>query len=305
MNPILYTIHLGSLQIPIRWYGIFIVTGAIIGAVYAAWYVKKRGFNPDIVWDAMIWLLISGILGARIWYVLNDMLGGNTRYLENPAEIPQIWQGGLNILGGVVVAAMVGWYYTRKYHVDFWLLADAAGPAMLVGQAIGRWGNFVNQELYGPPTSAPWGIPIDAAHRIAPWTDLTQFPLETTRFHPAFAYEMIWNLFFWGLIFYLAARLGKKLKPGYPTAIWLASWGVGRLWLEIFFRPDQPRFLNTAVSTSLIISVLYALAGLALYLIKSGRFSVGFMQPAGDDYAQIQASSPAKPGARRAARKKR
>ncbi len=303
INPILYTINLGSLQIPIRWYGLLIVTGAIAGAVYAAWYVKKRGFNPDIVWDAMIWLLISGILGARIWYVLNDIIGGNQRYLQNPGEIPKIWEGGLNILGGVVVAALAGWYYTKKYNVDFWLLADAAGPALLLGQAIGRWGNFINQELYGPPTKVPWGIPIDAINRIPPWNDLTQFPLETTRFHPTFAYQMIWNLLFWGLIFYLAARLGKRFKPGYATAIWLMAGGVGRTWLELFFRPDQPRFFNTPVSTSLIISVLYALAGLFIYLVKSGRIQVSFMQPAGDDYARIEVRR--KPAGRRAPRKKR
>ena len=168
INPILYTFHLGNLQIPIRWYGLLIVTGAVAASFYAAWYVKRRGFNPDIVWDSLIWLLVSGILGARIWYVLNDIIGGNTRYLQNPAEIPQIWHGGLNILGGVVVAALVGWLYSKKYKIDFWLLADAAGPAMLLGQAIGRWGNFINQELYGPPTTLPWGIPIDAAHRIPP-----------------------------------------------------------------------------------------------------------------------------------------
>ncbi len=290
INPILYTIHLGSIQIPIRWYGLLIVTGAVAASFYAAWYIKRRGYNPDIVWDSLIWLLVSGILGARIWYVVNDMLGGSTRYLQNPAEIPQIWLGGLNILGGVVVAALVGWWYTKKYHIDFWLLADAAGPALLLGQAIGRWGNFINQELYGPPTTLPWGIPIDAAHRIAPWTDLTAFPEATTRFHPTFAYQMIWNLFWWGVMVYLIIRLGKKLKPGYLAGMWLVVAGVGRTWVE-FFRPDQPRFLNTPVHTSMLIAIGFALVGVFILLARSGKISVKFIPPAPDDYAPSEAPS--------------
>ncbi len=285
IDPILFTIKLGSLQLPVRWYGLLIVTGALAGAWYAAWYVKRRKQNPDIVWDAMIWLLISGILGARAWYVIADIIGGNTRYLDDPGQIVQVWQGGLNILGGVVVGAIVSWYYTRRANVDFWLLADAAGPALLLGQAIGRWGNFINQELYGPPTTLPWGIPIDAAHRIAPWNDLTQFPLETTRFHPTFAYQMIWNLIFFGLIVYLVLKLGQKLKPGYLAAIWLMIAGVGRTWVE-FFRPDQPRFFGTAVSTSTLIAIGFALVGLFIFLVKTGKISVPFMSAAPADYTR-------------------
>jgi len=168
IDPILYTIRLGGIALPIRWYGLLIVTGTLVGAWYAAWYMKQKDQDPDIVWDALIWLLISGIVGARIWYVVADIIGGNTRYLDDPGQIVQVWQGGLNILGGIMVAGVVGWYYTKRNHVDFWLLADATGPAVLIGQAIGRWGNFINQELYGPPTTLPWGISIDAAHRLGP-----------------------------------------------------------------------------------------------------------------------------------------
>ncbi len=287
IDPILFTINLGSIQLPIRWYGLLIVSGSLAGAYYAAWYVKHRKQDPDMVWDVMIWLLVSGILGARVWYVVNDLIGGNTRYLENPAQIPQIWQGGLNILGGIVIAALVGWYYTKKHNIDFWLIADATGPALLLGQAIGRWGNFINQELYGPPTTLPWGIPIDASHRLAPWNDLSQFPLDTTRFHPTFAYEMIWNLIFFGLIVYAVIKLGDRLKPGLLTASWLMISGVGRAWIEIF-RPDQPRFFNTAVSTSTLISLAFAIIGLVLYLAKIGKIQLPFIAPAGDDYTRPQ-----------------
>lgn len=278
IDPIIFTIRLGAIQIPVRWYGVLIVTGAIVAAWYAAWYVKRRGQNPEIVWDAMVWLLISGIIGARIWYVIADIIGGNTRYLDNPVQILLINQGGLNILGGIMVGAVVGWYYTRRNNLDFWLLADGVGVGLLLGQAIGRFGNFINQELYGPPTTLPWGIPIDGAHRIPPWNDLAQFPVETTRFHPTFAYQAIWNVIMAALLTWLIIKKGDQLRVGVVAALWLIVAGVGRTWIE-FFRPDQPRFFGTPVSTSTIISIIFALLGLFILLVKTGKISVGFMKP--------------------------
>lgn len=294
IDPILYTIKLGAIQIPIRWYGLLIVAGAMAGAWYAAWYVKRKDEDPDMVWDAMIWLLISGILGARLWYVIADMIGGNTRYLDAPGQIFRVWEGGLNILGGIVVAAVVGWYYTKRNNIDFWLLADAVGPGLLIGQAVGRWGNFINQELYGPPTTLPWGISIDAAHRIAPWHDLTQFPLDVTRFHPTFAYEMIWNLIFAAILAWVVIKIGSKLNPGVIFGSWLIIAGVGRVWIELF-RPDQPRFFGTPVSTSTIVSAIFALIGVFIVMVKLGKINVPFMS----------ATSAAKKGSvRRPARQK-
>ncbi|MFQ5575885.1 MAG: prolipoprotein diacylglyceryl transferase [Anaerolineae bacterium] len=298
IDPILYVIRLGGIEIPIRWYGLLIVTGAVVGGWYAIWYVKRKREDPDIVWDAMIWLLISGIVGARIWYVVADIIGGNSRYLDDPIQILYITQGGLNILGGVMLAALAGWYYTRRNNIDFWLLADAAGPALLLGQAIGRWGNFINQELYGPPTTLPWGISIEAAHRIAPWNDLTQFPLETTRFHPTFAYEMIWNLIFAAILIRLVVKLGDRLKPGVIAGSWLVIAGLGRTWVE-FFRPDQPRFLGTPVSTSTIVSLIFALFGLLIILVKLEKVRVPFMRPDSKVYEKKPARRRARQKARR------
>lgn len=278
IDPIIFTIRLGAIQIPVRWYGVLIVTGAIVAAWYAAWYVKRRGQNPEVVWDAMVWLLISGIIGARIWYVVADIIGGNTRYLDDPVQILLINQGGLNILGGIMVGAVVGWYYTRRNNIDFWLLADGVGVGLLLGQAIGRLGNFINQELYGPPTTLPWGIPIDGAHRIPPWDDLAQFPVETTRFHPTFAYEAIWNVIMAALLTWLIIKKGDQLRVGVVAALWLVVAGVGRTWIE-FFRPDQPSFFGTPVSTSTVISIIFALLGVFILLVKTGKISVGFMKP--------------------------
>ena len=283
IDPILYTIRLGSVEIPIRWYGLLIVTGALVATWYAAWYIKRKGQDPEIAWDALIWLLISGIIGARIWYVINDIIGGSDRYLNDPAQILFVNQGGLNILGGAVLAAIVGWYYAKRRQIDFWLLADGIGPGVLIGQAIGRLGNYINQELYGQPTSLPWGISIDATHRIPPWNDLVQFPVETTRFHPTFAYEMIWNLIVAGLLIWLVLNKDRSLRTGVIASLALIGAGVGRTWIELF-RPDQPRFFGTPISTSMVVSIIFALIGVVLLLAKLGKIEVPFIKPGATTY---------------------
>lgn len=289
IDPIITTINIGSLSLPIRWYGVLIVLGSLAGAWYASWYFKRHNEDPEYVWDVMIWLLLSGILGARVWYVVADIIGGNSRYLDNPVQIIRIDQGGLNILGGLVVAVIVGFYYTKRNNLDFWLLADAGGPALLIGQAIGRLGNYINQELYGPPTTLPWGIAIDANHRIPPWNDLTQWPVDSTRFHPTFAYEMIWNLIFAAVLTYVIVRYRDQLKSGVIAAGALLAAGVGRTWIE-FFRPDQPSFFGLPFSTSMLISVIFALLGLFVLLVRQGQVTVGFMDEGQPGYRKAQKS---------------
>jgi phosphatidylglycerol:prolipoprotein diacylglycerol transferase len=286
IDPILFSFDLGFTQLVIRWYGILIVLGVLAATFYASWYVRRQEQDPDMVWDAMIWILISGIIGARIWYVVADIIGGSTRYLEEPISILYIHQGGLNILGGAVVGAVVGWYYAKRNQIDFWLLADAIGPAFLIGQAIGRLGNYINQELYGPPTTLPWGIKIEATHRIAPWNDLALYPVETTLFHPTFAYEMIWNITFALILTYLIVKHDDKLKTGMIAGLSLMLAGIGRTLLEIYFRPDQPSFFGLGFSTSLLVSVLFALFGVFIVLVKWGKISVPFMQPGTDEYTR-------------------
>lgn len=283
IDPILFQYDLGFTVLTVRWYGLLIVLGALCGAFYGAWYVKRKEQDPNMIWDALIWILISGIVGARIWYVVADIIGGNNRYLDDPVSILLVNQGGLNILGGVILAVLVSWYYTKRNNIDFWLLADALAPGYLIGQAIGRLGNYINQELYGPPTTLPWGIPIEAPHRIAPWNDLTLFPVETTFFHPTFAYEMIWNLLFAGVLIYLIVR-NNHIRTGVIAGASLLITGVGRALLEAYFRPDQPDFFGLGISTSMILSIIFALVGLLIMLVKMGKISVPFMEAGSEDY---------------------
>ena len=151
---------------------------------------RRRGENPDTGWSMLLPVLVLAVIGARLYHVIH-MWGF---YSQDPWLIPQIWKGGLGIPGAVAGGVLAIWLYSRWAKLNTLRWFDIFASAMLLGQAIGRLGNFVNQELYGPPTTLPWGIPIDAAHRVGPWTDLAAYPVDTTRFHPLFAYEALLNL---------------------------------------------------------------------------------------------------------------
>jgi phosphatidylglycerol:prolipoprotein diacylglycerol transferase len=167
--------------------------------------------------------------------------------------------------------------------LDIWLALDAVAPGLLLGQAIARPANFINQELYGQPTDLPWGIRIDAQHRMSPWNDLSTYPVETTRFHPTFAYEMLFNFLATGLLIYITRKYKDKLKPGVAFGIWMILAGIGRNIIE-FFRPDQPTFPGTAFSYSRFVALLMIIAGVLFILIKYKILRMPFISAGRDDY---------------------
>lgn len=283
IDPVIFTIRLFGLEFPLRWYGVIVMIGVVVGSLIVERELRRRGENGDRIWDALIWILPAGIIGARLWYVLNATLGGNRYYIENPVQIINIPQGGLHIFGGFLLGALALLYYLRQNKLDPWRFLDSAGPAVLIGQAIGRIANFINQELYGPPTTLPWGIPISAQHRIAPYADLGKFPVDTTRFHPTFAYEMLWNLSAAGLLLWLSRRYEKNLKPGALFAAWLILAGVGRVIIELF-RPDQPKIGATAISYSSLVSALMAIAGAILLMTRYKVIQPKFAEGWEDEY---------------------
>ncbi len=132
IDPVIFTIRIGSLQFPLRWYGVIVMIGVIVGSLLVERELKRRGENGDRIWDALIWVLPTGIIGARLWYVLNATLGGNRYYMENPIQILNIPQGGLHIFGGFVLGGLALIYYLRQNKLDPWLFLDAAGPGMLM-----------------------------------------------------------------------------------------------------------------------------------------------------------------------------
>lgn len=291
IDPIIFTLRIGGWEFPLRWYGVIVMFGVIVGSLIVERELRRRGENGDRIWDALIWVLPAGILGARVWYVLNATLGGSRYYIENPVQIINIPQGGLHIFGGFLFGAAALLYYLRQNKLDPWLFLDSAGPAVLIGQAIGRIANFINQELYGPPTTLPWGIPISAEHRLPSYANLSQYPVETTRFHPTFAYEMLWNLLAAGFLLWLSRRYKEDLKPGTLFAGWLVLAGIGRVIVELF-RPDQPKIGDLGFSYSSLFAALMAIAGAIMLMVRYGAIKLKFAENWAEEY-QV----PGEPGA--------
>jgi phosphatidylglycerol:prolipoprotein diacylglycerol transferase len=278
IDPIIFTIDIGNFQLAFRWYGVLVVLGILIGSWVAEKELVRRGGKSEWIWDGLLWVLPAAIIGARLWYVLNDIFGGGRSYIEDPVSILRITDGGLHIFGAFVFGGITAYLFTRKHKIDIWLLLDSAAPSLLIGQAVARPANFINQELYGPPTDLPWGITIQELNRIPPYNDLSLYPVETTRFHPTFAYEMIWNIIAVSLILWFTRRFRARNKPGTAFAAWLFLAGLGRVLIE-FFRPDQPHIPGTSVSYSSVIAALMAIVGLIWLLIRQEILKLSFIAP--------------------------
>jgi phosphatidylglycerol:prolipoprotein diacylglycerol transferase len=221
-------IHIGPLAI--HWYGIIIAAAVLGAALLGSREARVRGEDRDVGWAILLWALVAGVIGARIYHVIHQW----DLYRVNPGLILQVWNGGLGIPGAIVGGAAALLIYTRvnKLPTARWL--DIFAIALPLGQAIGRLGNFVNQELYGPPTTLPWGIPIDAAHRLPEWSNLAAYPVATTRFVPLFAYEAIASLLTLGALLFISRRFASRLFDGDMLLIYLMFYGLVRSYLETY-----------------------------------------------------------------------
>jgi phosphatidylglycerol:prolipoprotein diacylglycerol transferase len=240
----------------IRYYGIIIMLGVLAATWVASWGAKRRGQDPEIAWDCLPWLLIGGIIGARLWHVFTpsptDIAEGRTTlfYLTHPLDLIAVWNGGLGILGAVIGGLIAFVIYARSHKVNIPLWLDLIAPGLLLAQAIGRWGNFINQELYGAPTNLPWAIFIDPAHRLPGFADQATY-------HPLFLYECLWNILNAGIILWVGSRFSKKLIDGDLFLIYLVLYPLTRFCLE-FLR------LNSSMIAGLNINQdIYAVIGVA------------------------------------------
>jgi phosphatidylglycerol:prolipoprotein diacylglycerol transferase len=288
IDPVIFSFKLFTLVITLRWYGVLVMLGAVVGAWIAGKEIERRGENGETIWDAMVWVLPLGIVGARLWYVVNNILGGSTYYLDDPAKIINIPEGGLHFFGGLLFGAVALFFFLKKNGMDFWLFLDSIAPAALIGQALARPANFINQELYGQPTKLPWGIQIDAGHRLPQFADLSRYPVETTRFHPTFAYEMVLNILLALLLIWISRQYVDKMKPGGIFAGWLVCAGLARAFIE-FFRPDQPRIGDSFVTYSMLVSVLMAIAGVVMLLVRYGKLQLALAEGWEEEYRVKQA----------------
>ena len=181
-----------------------------------------RARSHDLVGTIAIWAVPSGLIGARLYHVITDF----DRYQDNLSTALKIWQGGLGIWGGISVGVLVAVWLLRRGGHSTGTMLDALAPALAVAQAVGRLGNWFNQELYGRPTDLPWGLEIDQAHRVA------GYGLEET-FHPTFAYEALWNLALAAALVWVVPRVLPQLRTGYLFAMYVLGYTAGRLWIEL------------------------------------------------------------------------
>ncbi|MCA9991849.1 MAG: prolipoprotein diacylglyceryl transferase [Anaerolineales bacterium] len=268
IDPVAFTIPIAG-GIAVYWYGIIVTFGIVIGAWWASREIERRGGDPDTFLNGFIIVVIAGYVFARLWYVLQEVIAGRGAQYDTFLEIINLRAGGANILGGFIGAALVGLWFIRRNKLDFWMYADVVGPALMIAQGIGRWGNFINQELYGQPTTLPWGILIDGPSRIFPYSDLTTYPLDT-RFHPTFLYDSIWLLLGFFILVYLNRRFRETWPYGTLFGIFLIWWGGGRFVIE-FFRPDQPTFGNSIITYSMVLALFIAAAGIWVLLSRNGK----------------------------------
>ena len=217
----------------IHYYSLCFLAGVFSATLLASRTGKKRGIAPDTIWSCLFWLLIAGIIGARLWHVfLPSKSSGLTLsyYLHNPVKILQVCNGGLGIPGAILGGYIGLWLFCRKYGFKISKFTDTISPGLALGQAIGRLGNYFNQELYGAPSDLPWAITIDPQYRIP------GFEQQAT-YHPLFLYELIYNLLNMGFLLWVDHRFGKRLKDGDIFLIYLIVYPVGRFFLE-FLRLD-------------------------------------------------------------------
>jgi len=275
MNIDAFGIHIGPLYL--RYYGLILMAGAFAGAYLASLEAKRRDLNTDHVWDGLIWALVGGIIGARLWHILTPPpsmveAGITTRYyFEHPLEALAIWNGGLGILGAVVGGLLGLYLFVRRRGLKMGEWVDLAAPGIALGQAIGRWGNYFNQELYGRVTELPWGLDVAIEYRLPEHVGLP----ESTRFHPTFLYESLWNLLAFFLLSYVSRRFGDQLRRGDLALFYLILYPLGRFLAELQ-RPDA--WLWQGMPVAQIVSVgLMAVCGLLL-LWRHGVFGGGRRQ---------------------------
>ena len=247
MNPIAF--YLGPL--PIYWYGLLIALAFGLGMVLALYNSSQRGINPDKLSDLLLLVIPSAIIGARLYYVAFNW----GYYASNPLEIPAVWHGGLAIHGGIIGGFLAGYWYIRRHpELKLWAVADIIAPSLILGQAIGRWGNFFNQEAHGGPVTPEF---------ISRFPEFIQkgMLIEGQYYHPTFLYESLWN----GLVFVILIwMLRQKSWPdGVVAMSYLILYSFGRFFVE-GLRTDS-LMLGTFKAAQVVSIISIILAAVFIY----------------------------------------
>ncbi|WP_143336705.1 prolipoprotein diacylglyceryl transferase [Corynebacterium pacaense] len=268
--------------IPIRAYALCIIAGIIV----AVWLTRRRyaarGGNPEVVLDAAIVAVPAGIIGGRLYHVITD----NQKYFCsgcNPVDALKITNGGLGIWGAVILGGLAVAILFRVKKLPLAPFADAVAPAIILAQAIGRLGNWFNQELYGAETNVPWALEIyyrvDDAGRLAPVTGVSTGEVMAT-VHPTFLYEILWNLLVFALLIWVDRRY--RMGHGRVFALYVAGYTLGRFWIEQM-RVDEATMVFGLRINTLVSAVVFAAAVIVFLLLKKGRETPSEVDPAHHD----------------------
>jgi phosphatidylglycerol---prolipoprotein diacylglyceryl transferase len=260
---------------PVHWYGICYAVGLVAVYLLLVREARRRGEDPELVGNGLIIVAIAALIGGRLYHVIDQWALYKDDLITAILPITRQANGsygfagfsGLGVPGGIITGTIAAWILTRRWRVSFWTWADIVAPGLFVMQAIGRIGNFFNQELYGPPTTLPWGIAIDCEHRVAAYP-CDVFPLATTHFHPLFLYESLSGLVGAAVLLWLARRPNSRLVTGDLLLIFFVWYGTTRFVLE-FLRTGNWTFFG--IATAQIVSVGFVIAGLVGLWYRHGR----------------------------------
>ena len=265
-------LDLGFAQV--QWYAVFILTGLSIGAFLAYEEFKRLGWDTDILFDGLLWAVPLSIVGSRLYYVIFDPTPNYNSFMD----VINITNGGLSIHGAVITTIIFLFFFTKKKKISFWALADMVAIGFLIGQIVGRWGNFMNREAYGPVIESPFIL------SILPSFIKEQMTISGIVHHPTFLYEGLWN--FAGLVFLLITRRKKIFKVGDVLGLYLIWYGLGRgAIIEPLRTGGDPgdALRMFGLPTNIVISLtLFMLGGIALilakqYLIKDQKYYVDLL----------------------------
>ena len=239
-----------------RAYGLAIAAGVLAAVVIAQRRWERRGGTGEDITAVATWAVPAGLVGARLYHVVTDL----DRFRGNWTEVPAIWEGGLGIPGGLLAGVLTGLWVVRRRGLPTGQLLDVVAPAIPVAQAIGRLGNWFNQELFGRPTDLPWALQIDRENRPERY-------LEEATFHPTFLYEALWNLALAVILVRIERR--RPLRAGQLFTLYVAGYALGRLWVEAL-RADEASEI-AGVRVNIWMSVIVLVTAVAIGVWRSRR----------------------------------
>ena len=266
--------QIGSLTV--TWYSIIITTGILLAVLYVYFRFREAGLPVDDLIDFALFVVPSGIVGARLYYVLFEL----DRYIANPVRIFMVWEGGLAIYGGIIAGGIAAVLVARHKKIKMLKILDMLAPAVMLAQSLGRWGNFANVEAFGGPTTLPWRMCGDKIDRTFVSKDLVNTAEEivglsndTIGAHPTFLYESLWNLIGFLVIYFVFVRKKKLHKiDGQIFYSYLIWYGLGRLWIE-GLRTDSLYLVDGVIRVSQLVALLSLLAGAGLMIWGLYRYN--------------------------------